>query len=95
MILWLVKEWETEKPFWVPSATYKQQVNDTVMSMGIRPLRQPLVWDCRMWLPPSARSNQRILLMAVQSLVGDKLINQKIWGRGVLLFGDEEPRLPN
>jgi hypothetical protein len=95
MILWLVKEWETEKPFWVPAPTYKQQDNDTVMSMAIRPLRPLLVWDTRMWLPPSVRSNPRILLLAVQSLVGDKLINQKTWGRGVLLFGNEEPKLPN
>jgi hypothetical protein len=91
MIHWLVKEWETTKPFWIPAATYNRQANETIMAMAILPLRQPQVWDLRKWIPPSAKGNPSILGLAIQSLVGDGLINQKAWGRGVLLFGNEEP----
>ncbi len=92
LVRWAVTYPGRRDPVWVPAPTYGKQEHDLTFAMFIQPRKPNLVMDIRGWLPPSCRKSM-LVRMAVQSLLANKEINQKTWGRGVVLYVGEAPKL--
>jgi hypothetical protein len=95
-IRWMVESaGESPAPLpyiWMPAPTYGKQDHGLMFAMCIQPKHPQQVTDLRTWIPPSCRTAM-VVKLAIQSLLADTAISQKIWGRGVILYVGEPPKL--
>ena len=93
MVGWMVEEASKRGRWvWTPAVTYQKLEHELTFAMCIQPLRPAQVTDLRLWLPPSCRQGPEIVQRAIQSLLADGNIKQRVWGRGVVLYLGDEPR---
>ncbi len=94
MVEWMTTEASARKTWvWIPAATYERQEHELTFAMCIKPLRPQQVTDLRMWCPPSCRKDSAILRRAVQGLLAEGSVKQRVWGRGVILYVGDDPKL--
>ncbi len=92
MILWLLTQGARNRPLWFPAATYQKQEHDMTFTVGLQPHRPVQVHDLRGWVPGSMRG-QGTVHRAVARLLAAGKMSQVTWGRGVVLYCGQAPRL--